>query len=267
MVIMKSYHASQKNFKSQFGYTLVEMYIVIAIIGLLIAGIISGENLYQASKLRRLSTEITQYTAAINQFKQEYQYYPGDFPQADAFWGGTVQGSANGNGDGVVDYDYFDYNAEDVGLWRHLSKSGIISASYRGYLDAYYYELGITNPASDAFKNLGFAFFMDDLYYDYEYPHYQSLTNNLAARLHIASLDEYGEPFSSDKSLSSKETLALDTKMDDGLADSGRLITYNLLYYHSYVDGCVTNDYDASEASYNLSSSRKNCIMQWYFDN
>lgn len=255
---MKLFCSKKSALKNQSGYTLVEMSIVVAIVGLLIAGVIGGESLYQASKLRRLSTEIIQYTTAINQFKQEYNYYPGDFPNANAFWG-----DGNGNGDGVVHYDWNDWTAEDLLLWRHLTKSSLVPSSYTGasYSGSVQYAAGVNVPVSSAFKTITFAFFMVDLNSDYASPAYQKITNNRASRLHISVPDvANGNPWSTDNnSLNSKEAQALDLKMDDGIADSGKFVTYGINV------GCTTAAYNAIEADYNLSNSTRNCIMHWYF--
>jgi prepilin-type N-terminal cleavage/methylation domain-containing protein len=231
--------------KNQSGYTLVEMSIVVAIIGLLIAGVMGGESLYQASKLRRLSTEITQYLTAINQFKQEYQYYPGDFPNANAFWGDT-----NGDGDGMITRNWLS-NGEDLQVWRHLGKSSLIPGSYSGAVSSgtVHYTAGANIPVSIPFKNVIFSFYRGSEYI------YKKFDGN---RIRISALNTSGQPFQSTNSLNAKEAQSVDLKIDDGFADAGRFIT------HSAVVGCATVAYTASGADYNLSSSIRDCVMEWY---
>jgi prepilin-type N-terminal cleavage/methylation domain-containing protein len=254
---MKAFSSKKPILKNQSGYTLVEMSVVVAIIGLLIAGVIGGESLYQASKIRRLSTEITQYATAITQFKQEYQYYPGDFPNANAFWGDT-----NGNGDGVVLFVWWQ-NSEDLQAWRHLGKSSLIPVLYSGTVTSVgtiHYTAGVNAPVSSSFKNLIFSFTAyGDLSEDGS-----ELINPynkfIGTKLKISSLEPSGTFLTPDKSLNAKEAQSLDLKIDDGVADAGRFIT------HSDVVGCATAAYTASGADYNLSNPVRDCIMEWYLE-
>ena len=60
------------------GFTLVEIAIVIVIIGLLIAGVIKGENMIQGAKVSNAITLAQDISVAVNAFKQQYHMLPGD---------------------------------------------------------------------------------------------------------------------------------------------------------------------------------------------
>ena len=57
------------NQKSKNGFTLVELSIVIVIVGLIIAGVTSGNVLVKQAKLRTVISQFNEYTAAMNSFK------------------------------------------------------------------------------------------------------------------------------------------------------------------------------------------------------
>ena len=87
---------THKYIKITDGFTLVELSIVIIIIGFLIAGIAAGKSLIRQTKLNSIITESQMYILAINTFKDRYSYYPGDLPNAEAYWPTTNSGGGDG---------------------------------------------------------------------------------------------------------------------------------------------------------------------------
>ena len=87
------------------GFTLVELSIVLVIIGLIIGGVLVGQDLIYAANVRAQITQIEQLETAINTFKVKYNCLPGDCLNAQDFFGTTSPaGDAinNGNGDGRI---------------------------------------------------------------------------------------------------------------------------------------------------------------------
>lgn len=68
--------ASQR--RSEGGFTLVELAIVMVIIGLLIGGILKGQELIATAKVGATVSQIKALDAAINTFQEKYAAYPGD---------------------------------------------------------------------------------------------------------------------------------------------------------------------------------------------
>jgi hypothetical protein len=77
------------------------MSIVLVIIGLLVGGILVGQDLIRAAEARAQITQIEKYNSAVNTFRGKYGYLPGDINAATATQFGFVpRGYIDGEGDG-----------------------------------------------------------------------------------------------------------------------------------------------------------------------
>ncbi|MDJ0916084.1 MAG: prepilin-type N-terminal cleavage/methylation domain-containing protein [Desulfobacterales bacterium] len=84
--------------KSQAGFTLVEIAIVMIIIGLLIGGVLKGKAMIQNAKVKRLVSDVDKMRAAVLTYQDKYGMLPGDendpnTPPGDTFNAGG--GNAN----------------------------------------------------------------------------------------------------------------------------------------------------------------------------
>ena len=70
--------------KQQKGFTLVEIAIVLVIIGLLLGGILKGQELINSARVRNLADQNSGVQAAYYGFIDRYRRIPGDFPAARA---------------------------------------------------------------------------------------------------------------------------------------------------------------------------------------
>ncbi len=110
--------------KRQHGFTLVEIAIVLVIIGLILGGILKGQELIDSARVRSLSNDISGIRAGWYAFQDRYNALPGDFSRAEAQIGAS---STNGDGNGKVDA-----GGEAAGVWEHLAEAGFIPGDYDG---------------------------------------------------------------------------------------------------------------------------------------
>jgi len=120
--------------QQQKGFTLVEIAIVLVIIGLLLGGILKGQELINSARVRNLADSTSGIQAAYFGFIDRYRRVPGD-------WGVTAAGNAiggtinsGGNDNGRLDVTGGSIWVEANALWEHLSKAGFINGSYTGVL-------------------------------------------------------------------------------------------------------------------------------------
>jgi prepilin-type N-terminal cleavage/methylation domain-containing protein len=121
--------------KSEAGFSLLEFSIVIVIIGLLAMGLTTGEAMARASRVQTIISEVSQHKTAFANFKQTYNYLPGDMPDAAKIWTSQCEKAAcNGNGDGQVQFGSIgvEKGREHVRAWQHLALAGMISGQYSG---------------------------------------------------------------------------------------------------------------------------------------
>lgn len=115
----------------QQGFTLIEIAIVLVIIGLLLGGVLKGQELITSARVRNMISQQDGIKAAYFGFLDRYRALPGDYAQAatNISGVGTVCGpTTNGNGDGNGQIS--SANGEHIMAWDHLSKAGFINGSY-----------------------------------------------------------------------------------------------------------------------------------------
>lgn len=95
------------------GFTLVELAIVLVIVGLLIGGILKGQELIAGTRVTSTASQIKAIETAVASFQDTYGALPGDMSRADTrlpacataasvCMMGSTAGSGGGNGDGVI---------------------------------------------------------------------------------------------------------------------------------------------------------------------
>lgn len=88
---------------AQRGFTLVEMAIVLVIIGLIIGGILKGQEIVDNARVKSQVSQIDSVKAAVLTFYDQYGFWPGDDPQAGTQLGAsTLLSGLAGDGDGFV---------------------------------------------------------------------------------------------------------------------------------------------------------------------
>ena len=203
--------------RQQHGFTLIEIAIVLVIIGLILGGILKGQELIDSAKVRKLTSEVTGIRAGWYGFQDRFNALPGDFNRATTLIGGSTN---NGNANGRVDTA-----GEAGGVWEHLADAGFITGEYGGG------DVSLTGVdcSSDLCPSNPYNGF-------YKIAH-GSQTVGLTATAH---------ELSTGASIPITIIIELDIKLDDGFADQGDIRA------HSGRSGCVsatTGDWDINSTS------------------
>jgi prepilin-type N-terminal cleavage/methylation domain-containing protein len=111
----------------QQGFTLVEIAIVLVVIGLLLGGILKGQEMVVQARTKNVIADFSGLTAAHYAYQDRYRATPGDDPGATR-WGLTPPAGA---GNGVVSGDYNSAvnDAESRLWWEHLRRAGFVAGS------------------------------------------------------------------------------------------------------------------------------------------
>lgn len=123
----------------QRGFTLIEMSIVLVIIGLIIGGILKGQEIIESSRQKNVITQVDTIRAAMNTFADKYNALPGDYNLASTRINGTATLLADGNANGLIGTDVgvgADISAdtgiadtEQYEFFNHLALAELISGT------------------------------------------------------------------------------------------------------------------------------------------
>lgn len=240
----------------EHGFTLVELAIVMIIIGLLIGGVLKGQQLVQNAKVSATITQLKGFTAAYNSFLDAYASVPGDMRNATTRVSGCNTGNFCVNGDGnsiVGDYggDFSIVNqagtnsapeVETSMFWKELALADLITG-VDPTADPTDPAWGESHPSS-AMRG-GYHILYSTLSDEFGSGHAIRLQNRVNQAL--SASDEGSLP------LSPAEARSIDMKLDDGKPDRGS----------------VTADWGASNCDPGgeyANTESKNCVLYYALD-
>ncbi|MFT4171837.1 MAG: prepilin-type N-terminal cleavage/methylation domain-containing protein [Rhodocyclaceae bacterium] len=107
---------------TQSGFTLVEIAIVLVIIGLLLGGVLKGQELINSAKAKAAVNDFRNTMTMIAAYQDRYRALPGDDPSAQSHLGSTATQAAGNVGNGLIDgaWDSTAATDESVIMWQHL---------------------------------------------------------------------------------------------------------------------------------------------------
>lgn len=122
--------------KQQSGFTLVEIAIVMVIIGLLLGGVLKGQEVITNARIKNINNDFSGISAAIYSYQDRYSALPGDDVAPAAHVNGGILSTAAGTrGDGIIDGDYdaagaivaLPAHSESALAWQHMRAAGLLS--------------------------------------------------------------------------------------------------------------------------------------------
>ena len=111
----------------QSGFTLIEIAIVLVIIGLLLGGVLKGQEMITQGKIKNVIADMNGIQAAYYGYQDRYRAIPGDDAGASGRWGNPAANGAT-VGTSRIDglYNASDVTAETTLFWAHLRAAGFI---------------------------------------------------------------------------------------------------------------------------------------------
>jgi prepilin-type N-terminal cleavage/methylation domain-containing protein len=175
----------------QTGFTLVEIAIVLVIIGLLLGGILKGQEMIIQAKVKNSISDFSGVSAAYYGYQDRYRAIPGDDIGAGRWT--TPSAATPGNGDRILSGKYNTATPGDESAlwWDHLRRSGFVTGGS-----------GVTQPQNAFNGMLGVE------------------TGDGTPALGPA-LGGFTNLIMCSSNLPDKVAIALDVQMDDGLPNAG----------------------------------------------
>lgn len=200
----------------QTGFTLIELAIVLVIIGLLLGGVLRGQELINSAKVKNMAADFRNTPVYVYAYQDKFRALPGDDAGAESHVGaGTGQ---KGNGNGVIEkaWDSTTVGDESALFWLHVRKAGLAP--------------GGTTMSDAAF-----------------YP-----TNSEGGRIGVSSVSPItslkGQYYMCSKGINGKFAKQLDVTMDNGTSKDGSMQALEQPADATAVGTTVADLYDDAKA-------------------
>ena len=209
---------NKNNNNKTSGFSLIELSIVLIIIGLLVAGITSGQSLIESAKARAVMNEARGYMQAVNTYFAAKGRLPGD-PDNTGKTGGY-------SGNNISEDNYDLYVDDYIAPWFDLNREGIVDYKEDD-------EISNNGKESKYIKKAIYEFKYADEQWSINNPYEKDFVNN-----NILKLDTRYDSY-----IPSRVVLNIDEKMDDKSLDSGSIRTQ---YCSKSIPDSYNEDIDGS---------------------
>jgi prepilin-type N-terminal cleavage/methylation domain-containing protein len=259
------------------GFTLIELSIVLAIIGLIIGGVMVGRDLISSAGIRAQVSQIEKYNATVNAFRAKYGGLPGDLTRTEAMGFGLyyityapyLANPGYGDNNGIINSRVASTTSlagEPFMFWRQLSDAQLIDGSFGSLLNTAAECGTASTPASSFFpaSKIGTGYVEANTAGDGK--NYFIIANFTA----IGGCGVGGGTHSTNaNSLTAQEAYAIDSKIDDGLPASGTVFaingTANLNLYASWTTVSAVATCVSSGAYAVNPGTTKSCSLRFKF--
>ncbi len=153
--------------RNQPGFTLIEIAIVLVIIGLLLGGVLKGQELINSAKVKNLAGDFKNIPVFIYGYQDKFKALPGDDANvAVHVTGGTVCAPVAANlcatGNGIIEgaWNATSIVSESFVFWQHVRLAGLApgptDTTVADYLpkNAAGGTIGVTNAGNTAITGL-----------------------------------------------------------------------------------------------------------------
>jgi prepilin-type N-terminal cleavage/methylation domain-containing protein len=209
------------------GFTLIELSVVLVIIGLVVGGVLVGQDLIRAAEFRADVATIEKLGSAVSTFQLKYNGLPGDLPNASNFFPGVsyIKGYGGRNGDGAIDAGPNNeglINAETAAAFEDLALAEFVNLKPFAANDPNNNQPGIAYPVLR--RGAGLVIF-----------HPAGRAGHAFRTVAPASMPgQY--TVNANSNLSAADALAFDTKIDDGLPYTGAVVARRCNYVDHNMD-------------------------------
>jgi prepilin-type N-terminal cleavage/methylation domain-containing protein len=243
-LIGRSLFSWKRKLRRQHGFTLIEIALVLVIIGLALGGMMKGQELINAARVRNVATQLDGVKLAYLGFKDRFRRFPGDMP-AD-FANANIPGNPGGCGptaktpafcgNGSID------PAENLVVWTQLSHARFIVGTYNGTVGATQaFTVAPTDATNPSNPFGGYLLLITDS----DYGDAASITPSPVMNVKTGG------------NVPSGTIAELDRKLDDGIAGAG---TYRIVpVWDNATATCYTGALGSTTLAYAAAADIRTC--------
>ncbi len=113
--------------KKQSGFTLIELAIVLVIIGLLLGGVLKGQELINSAKVKNMVQDFKNVQVYIYGYQDKFKAIPGDDHHSDTHVNGTNAATAGQTQNGIIQgaWNTATNTDESCVFWQHIRLAGL----------------------------------------------------------------------------------------------------------------------------------------------